>query len=457
MKQGAQKMKIRLGFIPSHRLMFKGSEPFAKELRDRTLKMLSGIDWLEVVAPDEKLTGNGLVQKDEDAEKVISLFREADVDGIIIEAVDFGDEISSALISAALSKPILLFATKEWPFTEDGRRVSDSFCGTLSIASALYRRGIHFIWGGIVFPEDESFLKSVKDFARTCAIVKGFLGAKIGLIGPRPERFETCVFDETALIKAFKQRVIPVSLIEAKALSESLANDPKINDIVQSIKNGANTKSVDEDTLFKMAKLEYSLRFLADKWKLDAMGIQCWEPIFRAFGVATCYVNGRLTDQGIMASCEADVLGALTMLIQYLASLKEVSPHFIDWTIKHQEKENVFLAWHCGNAPPSLAKEKPSIVDNGMGNFQLKPGIVTINRLAEYNGKFKMLITTGEILESHQVMQGTWAWVKVQDLEKLYEGLLKNGFTHHASMIHGDYTKPIENACEILGIEVVKL
>lgn len=178
MKQSAQSMKVRLGFIPSHRSMFKISEPFAKELRDRTLKILGGIDCLEVVAPDEKLTGNGLVQNDDDAEKVISLFKGANVDGIIIEAVDFGDEISSALVSTALSKPILLFATKEWPFTEDGRRVSDSFCGTLSIASALYRRVIPFIWGGVVFPEDESFIKSVKDFARTCAIVKGFLGAK---------------------------------------------------------------------------------------------------------------------------------------------------------------------------------------------------------------------------------------------------------------------------------------
>ena len=426
-------------------------------MRDRTLKALDEIDGLEVIAPDEKLTGNGLVQTDEDAEKVIRLFKERDVDGIIIEAVDFGDEIPAALVSSALSKPVLLFATKEGPFTENGGRVSDSFCGTLSIASALYRRKIPFVWGGIVFPEEKEFAKSVEDFVRTCAIVKGFLGAKIGLVGPRPERFETCAFDEVSLIKAFKQRVIPISLVEAGAIAEDLTNDPEVNEIVRSIKTEANTESVDEDTLVKMARLERSLGILAHKWKLDAMGIQCWGPMYRTFGTATCYVNGRLTDQGIMTSCEADILGALTMLVQYLASLKKVSPHFIDWTIQHQEKENVFLAWHCGNAPPSLATEKPKVIYGGMGNFQLKPGVVTINRLAEYEGKFKMLICQGKILQSDQNLQGTWAWVEVPDLKRLYEVLVKNGFTHHASMIYGNYTKEIEDACELLGIEVVKL
>lgn len=455
MKQDAQGMKIVLGFVPSHRLMFKKSELWAKELRNRTLRVLKEIDDLEVVAPDEKLTGDGLVKSDEDAEKVIHLFKERNVDGIIIEAVDFGDEVSAALVASALSKPVLLFATKEGPFTEEGERISDSFCGTLSIASALYRRKIPFIWGGLVFPEEKEFTKSVENFIRTCAIVKGFLGARVGLIGPRPERFETCAFNEVPLIKTFKQRVIPVSLVELKDIEESLVSDTEVNRIAQSIKAEAVVES-GEDALLRMARLERSLELLAEKLKLDAMGIQCWAPLYRTFGTATCYVNGRLADKGILVACEADILGALTMLIQYLASLKKVSPFFIDWTIQHPEKENVFLAWHCGNAPPSLAAEKPKVVD-GRGNFQLKPGLVTINRLIEYDGKFKMLVTTGNIIEINQKLRGTWAWVGVTELKKLYEVLLKNGFTHHASIIHGDYSKAIQDACEILGIEVVKV
>lgn len=46
---------------------------------------------------------------------------------------------------------------------------------------------------------------------------------------------------------------------------------------------------------------------------------------------------------------------------------------------------------------------------------------------------------------------------EVPDLKRLYEAILRNGFTHHASMIHGDYTRPIQDACEILGIEIVRV
>ncbi len=91
----------------------------------------------------------------------------------------------------------------------------------------------------------------------------------------------------------------------------------------------------------------------------------------------------------------------------------------------------------------------------GTGEFQLKPGRVTICRLVEYDCKFKMLITKGEIKESAQKLRGSWSWVEVPDLASLYKVLVKEGFIHHASMIHGDYTKAIIDFCDFLGIDTV--
>ena len=39
------------------------------------------------------------------------------------------------------------------------------------------------------------------------------------------------------------------------------------------------------------------------------------------------------------------------------------------------------------------------------------------------------------------------------DLDKLYNTLVVEGFTHHASLIHGDYGRVITDACNLLGIE----
>jgi L-fucose isomerase-like protein len=462
--------KIKIGFIPSHRVPF--DESWAVEMRKRTLKALSMIENMEVIVPDESLTRKGLVRDDMDAEKVVHLFEKHKIDGIIIGTMTFGDEISAlTIVSSFPQLPVLLFGTKEGPFAADGTRRSDSFCGTLSISSGLYRRKIPFIFAGICFPEESTFLESVANFVRTCAIVKGFLGARIGLVGSRPERFETCAFNEAAMIKQFKQRVVHRSLADLLHTAERLRDDDlEVQRIVQEIKEQADTSAISEESIRKIAKLELALKRFAEEKKLSAIGVQCWTAMQEVYGVSPCMAMGRLTDQGIMMSCEADIYGALTMLVQYLAALKKTPPHFIDWTIQHPEYENVFLAWHCGNAPPSLIREGCKVTvryhsilgdmlgpkrSEGTGEFQLKPGCVTICRLIECDGKFKMLITKGEIKESAQKLRGSWSWVEVPDLPALYNVLVKEGFVHHASMIHGDYTKAIIDFCYFLGIDVV--
>jgi len=158
------------------------------------------------------------------------------------------------------------------------------------------------------------------------------------------------------------------------------------------------------------------------------------------------------------------------MLFQYLANLGKTPPHFIDWTIQHQENQDMLLAWHCGNAPPSLARagcrvsiQSHSIFGESLGmenclgtaEFQLKPGEVTLCRLVEYDENFKMLITKGEIIDTDQNLRGSWSWVKVNNLDILYRTLVEEGFLHHASLIHGDRADAINDACTFLGIETV--
>jgi L-fucose isomerase-like protein len=305
---------------------------------------------------------------------------------------------------------------------------------------------------------------------RVCSVTKGFLGAKIGLVGPRPERFETCIFSEDAMIKQFNQRVLPISLLDIIHQIENIEDFSEVEKIIQEIKNKADLSEVKEETVVKIAKLEYILKRFAEERNLSGMGIQCWTAIQEAYGVSPCFAMGRLTEKGIMTSCEVDIYGALTMLIQYLSTLGTTPPHFVDWTIRHQERENVFLSWHCGNAPPKLACKGCKIrirehdimknaldpgICQGTAEFQLKPGIVTLSRLVEYNGKFKMLITRGKIEESKEEIRGSWCWVSVNNLDTLYRKLVEEGFIHHASLIHGDYVKVLESVCKFLKIESV--
>ena len=464
--------RVKIGFVPAQRDPF--DESWAVEMKKRVLKALESVcekDKIEIIHPDDTLTKKGLVRDDEDAEKLIRFFKEKDIDGIMIGAMTFGDERSAVSIAQNIPGiPVLLFSTKEGPFTEDGNRRADAFCGTLSIASGLYRRKIPFTFLGNVFPEEEIFPKKVAEFARVCFAVRGFKGARVGLVGPRPEQFETCAINEFPMIEQFGQRVVPISLADVFDMANSLEEDGQISRIVNEIKTSFDWEGISEEVLEKAARLEIVLKNFAKEKKLSAMGVQCWPAMQQVYGISPCMTMGRLTDQGIMTSCEVDIHGALTMLVQYLASLKQTVPHFIDFTIQHQSRPNTFLAWHCGNAPISLAARGQkirlrvhSIQDKifgpektmGTAEFQLKSGEITINRLVEYDGKFKMLISKGRIIPSEENLRGSWSWVEVDDLDKLYRTLIEEGFVHHGSIIHGDITSVVAEFCKFLGIQTV--
>jgi L-fucose isomerase-like protein len=456
---------IRIGFVPAHRQSL--SEEWAGQMRQKCLKVFTKIPGLKIIVPDGELTEGGFVRNIAEAEKVINFFREEGIDGLIIGTMNFGDEISTLTIASAFrDKPQLLFGTKEAEVPPCGVRISDSFCGTLSISSGLNRRQIPFIFAGLIFPEEKEFQKYVSDFVRTCSVVKGFIGAKIGLVGPRPDAFETCIYNEDAMIKQFDQRVVPTGVPELLVRGSVLKKeDHALKNIAKEMQAEVDLSGLSRESQEKLARLEFAFKQFAAEKQLSAMAIQCYPAIEMLFGVVPCYVMGKMTSAGLMASCEGDLYGSLAMLVQYKASLSTTPPHFMDWTLKHPEERNTFLAWHCGNGPVTLSGEKGKVPitchymgpDMGTAEFQLKSGVVTLSSLQEDGGYFKMLVTRGKSVKMDGKMKGSWSWVKVPDLDYLYRTLITEGFVHHASLIHGDYTKAIADACEIMGIEVVNV
>jgi len=462
---------VRIGFVPSHRSPF--NKEWAISMRDRVIKSIEGnIEEIELIYPDKKLTDGGLVTFMGDADKVIKLFKEKDIQGLIIGMMTFGEEIPNLLIAEAFdSLPIHVFGTKEGPFTEDGNRKSDSFCGTISTASGLARRNIKFDFSGIYFPEEKEFIADVKRFSKAVLASAGFIGMKVGALGPRPAPFETCAINEVGLIEKFRIKVVPFTLLKLKADIEN-TKEEDIKEIENEIKKSYDCKLADGRIISKIARLEYILKKYAGEENLSGFAIQCWTAMQEEIGISPCLSMGRLTDSRIMCACEVDIHGAITMAVQHLLTFKQDVPHFIDWTIQNQEDENTFLAWHCGNAPISLKCKscRPQVNTHsvlgwqigydkcyGTAEFQLKEGLVTLNRLVETGGRFKMLSTVGEAVPDNRTLRGSWKWVKVKDLKRLYRTIIEEGFVHHASMIFGDIRREMNTFCKFTGIDVIEV
>jgi len=461
-------MKVKVGFIPSHREPF--SEKWAADMRARCLRVMKKVPGLEVVVPDPSLTKNGLVRNLDDAQKTLQLFKQHDIAGVMVGGMTFGHEtsaINGIIANLPRPMPVLHFATKGG-VAADGTRPSDSWCGQFMITSALKRRGIPFAHVPTCSPEEPVFAEGVANFARACAAQRNFRGKRIGQLGARPEEFESVWWDEASLQKDFNQTVVPIDLADIfMRLDHTAANDPDVKKVVRKIGGYAEIPEAAKDSVVVLARLEVALVRLAREKKLDVLCVNCWTQVQQRYGICVCSVLGRLTDQGIPCACEVDVYGGATLLAAIGAGLGKTAPHFIDWTELHPTEENVWLAWHCGNAPPSLCQadcraciNKHSIIPipaYGTLEFRMRPGPVSCCRLVEYEGKFTMFIGQGEIVDLPPVTRGSYGWVKVKDVMDWERRMVEHGIIHHGVLIHDPAVAgALEAFCKFNGIEVVR-
>ena len=175
-------------------------------------------------------------------------------------------------------------------------------------------------------------------------------------------------------------------------------------------------------------------------------------------------------ENGIITACEVDVMGALTMLIMNACALGETPSDFIDWTDLHPTEDNVWLAWHCGNAACQLCADncKTTLRMNerlglwsptcyGSLEFRMKDGPVTCARMMEYNGKYNMFYGNGEAIDIPPMTRGSYAWIKVKDIQDWETKMIETGVVHHGVLIYDEkVADALEMFCKFMNINGVK-
>jgi L-fucose isomerase-like protein len=438
--------KTKIGFIPANRGFF--SDALAAKMRGETIAVLKDAG-ANVVVPSPKDTKVGCVESLEEALKVGRMFRAEAVDGIVVSAVNFGDEqgVAITIKESGLKVPILIVGCQEEEALTPTTERRDSFCGLLSIADALRQLELPYSVPEvpICFPTDKSFVGTVERFLAVCRVVNGIRNARYGQIGARPDAFWTCRYNEMAL-QALGATVVSLDLSEVFAAVWARKTDAAVRRIVAEMKSGIDCSAVNEDILTKIAKFELVLKkFIADR-HLDALAVQCWTSLQANLGICSCTTMGRFDDRGIPAACEADVLGALSMHALQLAS---GGPSCLaDWNNLHNDDSELVNCWHCGVFPTSWAKTKPKMgchgiiadttgPENAMGvcEFVMKDGPVTLCRAAQDNrGAFKVAIAEGSVEANKAKTFGAYGWVRIPGIDRLYKNVLLRHFPHHVAM-----------------------
>lgn len=469
--------KTKIGFLPSNWESWDGSEysgKWAGKMRDRCAEVFENIPGMELIAPTKEMTGDGCVSDPQQAKVVLDYFKKENIQGLMIGNMTFGMEVAVGYILSGLPKdmPILHFATRSGPIAPDGSRSTDTWCGQFMTASAIKRRGFTFIHINTCNPEDSYFKEKIETFTRAVCALSRFKGARFGQIGTRPQLFESQFWSEENMQKQFSQMVVPMDLATAFSRLDAVSSEePEVKKIVKEITQSAEVGDVHtEQSIINQARYEYSLMNIAKELDVHAIAVNCWTQIQERYGISACSTYGRLNEKGLITACEVDLLGAVSMWAVYCAALGEAKPDFIDWTDLHPTEENVWLAWHCGNAAGSLCApdcEKKLLRNermiqwcescHGALEFRLKPGPVTCARLVEYEGQYTMFVGTGEIVDIPPFVRGAYGWVKVKDVFDWENKMIENGIIHHGTLIHDPkVADALEMFCKYLGIRYVR-
>jgi len=90
--------------------------------------------------------------------------------------------------------------------------------------------------------------------------------------------------------------------------------------------------------------------------------------------------------------------------------------------------------------------------------FPLKPGRVTIARLSEATGEFRLVIGGGEMLKAPPAFTGTSGRIRFDSgAQAVMDTLMREGLEHHVSITYGEHQAVLESLAGLLGLSVLRL
>ena len=430
--------KLRFGFANLQML-----NVFEKEAEEKAVSLSDEAkNFLEKEINVEVFCNLTAVTNLDEAAKTWQFFKSNNVDAVILFSGTFSLSNLMAEIIRNLEVPFLAWGLDEYLIEK--RVLAGSMIGLMptgAICKALKKK-FSFAYGSSGDTKAREKVKSFTDVVRAIAYMQS---SKIGLMGARPDGFEIAGFDELSIKRIFGTTINKFSMTEVLDTIDSISAK-EIDEDMEIQKKIFSIKDKDLEGSRKLSQIYLGVKQMVEKYKLNSFAPQCWPELRMERRTPMCPANGRLTAEGIMASCECDMDCALSMLSLH-ALTNGSTPWTADFVNMIKENDSI-LFWHCGNASYNLSDEKPEIevVYEGLAQTAaLRPGVATVLRLNHFEGSFQVFAGLGEVIQSKPLLKGSNMYLKMRrgNME-FVEDMLREGVPHHCVLVYGDVTKQLQ-------------
>ncbi len=410
----------------------------------------------------------------------------AGCNALVVYLGNFGPEISETLLAKHFEGPKMFIAAAEESKNNLTQGRGDAYCGMLNASYNLKLRGVKAYIPESPVGTAQECADRIAEFRPIARAIVGLSNLKIISFGPRPTNFLAC----NAPIQQLYNLGVEIEENSELDLFEAFhkhAGDERIPAIVKEMEEELGQGNKKPEILEKLAQYELTLKDWVEEHKgyrkYVAIAGKCWPAFQTQFGFVPCYVNSRLTDQGIPVSCEVDIYGALSEFIGTVVSQDTVTLLDINNTVPYDlykeeiepefnyTSDDVFMGFHCGNTASSklsfcemkyqmiMARTLPEEVTQGTLEGDIIPGEITFYRLqSTSDNKLRAYIAQGEVLPVKTHSFGSIGIFAISEMGRFYRHVLIEGnYPHHGAVAFGHFGKELFEVFKYIGVEPTEI
>lgn len=384
-------------------------------------------------------------------------------DLVILQNTTFANSAYASEVVKEFNCPIVLWTLRE-PVIDGGRLRLNSLTGAYSAGNLFHHTGrenFEYVFGA---PTEEATISKITAYIKAAEMKKDLRTLNMASIGHTPQGFGFGRGLDAELLKNFGINLIS---IEARELINKAKNYLE-NEYAELLEE-ANQKMVGlcntpAENVDKFVRVYKAYKDFVKENNIKAIASRCWPDYFVEYGTPVCGVLAMLNDNLVAASCESDLMGALSM---YIGMKFTNNPVFFGDPVSLDENKNTITYWHCGTAACSLARKDKGAEVGVHPNRKIGPTMefgckpaenVTIFRIGRKpDGQYRFFIAKGEALDEPKQFLGTSVVVKVENNSlEIIENSVKDGWEPHFAVVYGDISRELEALANMLNMEICK-
>ena len=382
-----------------------------------------------------------------------------DVEGVVLFLETWIEcPVAMSVIREIEHLPFALWGTPM--FNDNGKSVSTgSFVSFAMFKGSLDR--LEYNYEAILgLPSPKNTIEHIKAFSIAAEAYSRMKITSIGLVGYTSMSIYPGTFDHLLMRKAIGPEVVQMDTYSLLNKMDEIS-DSECDEVIAYLKSIARIRSdVTNGNLITVSKMYLALKKICETKQLSAVNVKCQYELSKEFGMTACVPLSILAENGIVSSCEGDILVTVSMLMLHYLS-KSITA-YAD-VININSNDTIKLS-PCGFIPYSFGDEDkreirkfmPNVGFKGIQNsFVYKPGKVTLLRLVEDRFSYHIIYTVGTGLPT-ELRQGYMPALDV-DIQGKTEDFIANLAGQHYAFCYGDFSSELTKLAKIMKIKCIRI